>query len=179
MVPAANPRRQRARLVFFFFTLTFIASRVLVILIMTKRMPDLFLHVGGNHVHHLNYGIVLLSLVGGLMLFTDLSDRGKQWVACAYGFGMALTFDEFGMWLHLGGSYWQRASYDAIIVVAALFGLFAFVPRRDRLAPRHWTAAAITAVAVLLFGWLSFTSLNFVDRKMGGRLRQMEQEGAQ
>jgi hypothetical protein len=33
---------------------------------------------------------------------------------------MALTFDEFGMWLHLGGSYWQRASIDASIVVAAL-----------------------------------------------------------
>ena len=28
---------------------------------------------------------------------------------------MALTFDEFGMWLHLGGSYWQRASFDAVI----------------------------------------------------------------
>lgn len=179
MVSAPNPRRQRARLVFFFFTLTFIASRVLVILIMTKRMPDLFLHVGGNHVHHLNYGIVLLSLVGGLMLFADLSDSKKRWVACAYGLGMALTFDEFGMWLHLGGSYWQRASYDAIIVVAALFGLFAFVPRRDRIGARHWTAGAITAAAVLLFCWLSFTSLNIVDRKMGDRLRQMEQEGAQ
>ena len=41
----------------------------------------------------------------------------------AYGVAMALTFDEFGMWLHLGGSYWQRASVDAIIVVAAVLGL--------------------------------------------------------
>src|SRR4051794_6588478 len=121
-----NPRRRRARLVFFCFTLTFIASRVLVILIMTRRMPDLFLHLGGNHVHHLNYGIFLLALVGGVMLFTDPSEKWKRRVACAYGLGMALTFDEFGMWLHLGGSYWQRASYDAIILLAALLGLVAF-----------------------------------------------------
>ena len=179
MAPAPNPRRQRARFVFFAFTLTFIASRVLVILIMTKRMPDLFLHVGGNHVHHLNYGIFLLSAVGGVMLFMDLSDRSKRWVAGAYGLGMALTFDEFGMWLHLGGSYWQRASYDAIIVLAAVLGLLAFAPRRDRLGARHWTAAGIAGVAVLLFCWLSFKSLNFVDRKMGDRLRRIEQDGAQ
>jgi len=31
-----------------------------------------------------------------------------------YGLAMGLTFDEFGMWLNLGGSYWQRASFDAV-----------------------------------------------------------------
>ena len=30
---------------------------------MARRMPDLFLHLGGTHVHHLNYGIFLLSAV--------------------------------------------------------------------------------------------------------------------
>ena len=42
-----------------------------------------------------------------------------------YAIGLALTFDEFGMWLHLGGSYWQRASFDAITVVGTLLGLAA------------------------------------------------------
>lgn len=42
---------------------------------------------------------------------------------------MALTFDEFGMWLHLGGSYWQRASFDAVIVLLSIFGLIGFMPR--------------------------------------------------
>ena len=50
-----KPTRHLARLVFLAFLVTFIASRVLVILIMTRRMPDLFLHMGGTHVHHLNY----------------------------------------------------------------------------------------------------------------------------
>jgi hypothetical protein len=111
------PRRHLARIVFTTFLLTFIASRILVILIMAKKMPDLFLHLGGTHVHHLNYGIFLLSAIGAVLLFVPLQKAGRQWVAFAYGFGMALTFDEFGMWVHLGGSYWQRASFDAVIVV--------------------------------------------------------------
>ena len=177
MEPAPNPRRQCARLVFFVFSLTFIASRVLVILIMTQRIPDLFLHLGGTHVHHLNYGIFLLSAVGGLLLFAPLSELQKRWVACAYGFGMALTFDEFGLWLHLGGSYWQRASYDAVILLAALLGLIAFAPKWQRLGPRHYLATAITIAAVVLFSWLSFKSLNFADKKMGERLRAIEMKG--
>jgi hypothetical protein len=98
------PLRRLARITFTTFLLTFIAARVLVILIMTRRMPDLFLHLGGTHVHHLNYGIFLLSAVGGLLVFTDQpSDRMRKICAFLYGFGMALTFDEFGMWLQLGG----------------------------------------------------------------------------
>jgi len=34
-------------------------------------MPDFFLHLGGTHVHHLNYGIFLLSAVTGLLLFAN------------------------------------------------------------------------------------------------------------
>ncbi|HEX4084645.1 MAG TPA: hypothetical protein VHY22_07040, partial [Chthoniobacteraceae bacterium] len=86
MDSAILPRKHLARIVFTTFLLTFIASRLLVILIMARKMPDLFLHMGGTHVHHLNYGIFLLSAVGGLLLFTDLTERGKQWVAFAYGF---------------------------------------------------------------------------------------------
>jgi hypothetical protein len=74
----ASPTRRLARVVFTTFLLTFIASRVLVILIMTKKMPDLFLHLGSTHVHHLNYGIFLLSAVGALLLFVPLSEAEKN-----------------------------------------------------------------------------------------------------
>jgi hypothetical protein len=40
----SSPTRHLARLVFVAFLLTFIASRALVILIMIRRVPDLFLH---------------------------------------------------------------------------------------------------------------------------------------
>ena len=39
-----------------------------------------------------------------------------------YGVGLALTFDEFGLWFHLGGSYWQRASFDAVVVIGGPAG---------------------------------------------------------
>jgi hypothetical protein len=179
MIRPRSPRNRLARLSFFVFTLTFIASRVLVIAIMKRWIPDFFLHLGGTHVHHLNYGIFLLAIVGGLLLFLPLSVRQTKWVACAYGFGMALTFDEFGMWLHLGGSYWQRASYDAVILLSALFGLIAFAPKWEKFGARQIAAAAVTLGAVALFCWLSFKSLDFVEERMGSRLRLMEETGPQ
>src|SRR5438552_16841267 len=103
-----QPTRHLARLTFVAFLFTFIASRTLVILIMTRRIPDLFLHMSGTHVHHLNYGIFLLSILGGVLLLAPLNDTQRSLCALLYGVGLALTFDEFGMWLHLGGSYWQR-----------------------------------------------------------------------
>jgi hypothetical protein len=48
--------RRLIRRVFVAFLLTFIAARMLVIGIMARRLPDLFLHLGGTHVHHLDYG---------------------------------------------------------------------------------------------------------------------------
>jgi hypothetical protein len=174
-----HPVRRLARIVFFTFLLIFTSSRVLVILIMTRKIPDLFLHLGGTHVHHLNYGIFLLSAIGALLLFTTPTESQKQWIAGAYGFGMALTFDEFGMWLHLGGGYWQRASYDGVVVVAAILGLISFAPRWSRVGPRHFVAAGVTLAALAVFCWLSLASLNFVDKKMGPRLRAMEEGGPQ
>jgi hypothetical protein len=177
--PAPSPGRHLARIVFTTFLLTFIASRILVILIMAKKVPDLFLHLGGTHVHHLNYGIFLLSAVGAVLLFVPLQNTGRKWVAFAYGFGMALTFDEFGMWVHLGGSYWQRASFDAVIVILSLLGVIAFAPRMDRMRSHHWATAGVTLVAVVTFYWMLFKSLHLAEAKVGPRLHDIEESGPQ
>ncbi|MCE0496335.1 MAG: hypothetical protein LV481_00095 [Methylacidiphilales bacterium] len=171
--------RHLARWVFTTFLLTFIASRVLVILIMARKVPDLFLHMGGTHVHHLNYGIFILSALGAVLLFVPLNARQRLGCAVAYGFGMALTFDEFGMWLHLGGGYWQRASFDAIIVILGLFGMLAFAPGWQKMRAHHWITGAGTIIVVVLFYLLLFRSLNYVDRKDGTRLQQLDQNGPQ
>jgi len=171
--------RHLARIVFTAFLLTFIASRTLVILIMTHRAPDMFLHMGGTHVHHLNYGIALLSIVGAVLLFLPLRDHEKKWVALAYGFAMALTFDEFGMWLHLGGGYWQRASFDAVIVVLSLFGVIAFYPPLNRMRAHHWAAGAVTLVAVIGFYWLLIISMKYAENRVGSKLQSIEESGPQ
>src|SRR5271170_4634106 len=97
------------------FVLTFIASRTVVLLIMSDRIPNLYFFLKGTHVHHLNYGIFLLAGVGAYLLFRAPQGKAANRAAFVYGIAMGLTFDEFGMWLHLGGSYWQRTSVDAAI----------------------------------------------------------------
>jgi len=178
LIPRAHVR-PLARVVFTTFLLTFIAARLLVILIMGRMIPDLFLHMGQTHVHHLNYGIFLLCTVAGILLFFQVSDRERWWCAVAYGFSLALTFDEFGMWLHLGGGYWQRASFDAVIVVASLFGMLAFAPPLQRLRAHHWVTGVVALLAAILFYVMLFKSLSYVGKKVGPRLEQLEETGPQ
>ena len=172
-----NPLRHLARLTFVAFLLAFIASRTLVILIMARKMPNLFLHLGGTHVHHLNYGIFLLSAVAGVLLFAPLNQTQRSFCALIYGVSMALTFDEFGMWLHLGGSYWQRASFDAVVVILGTLGLLAFAPRWQRLRAHHFAIGAAMLLIVASFCMLLIKSLNHANDKLRPRLIEMEKSG--
>src|SRR5271170_1768085 len=143
----SEPRSHResahklARLALFSFLMTFILARVFVFLIMADVMPNMYFFMHGTHVHHLNYGIFLLASVCGYSVFRRPVGRAAEITALLYGVAMGLTFDEFGMWLHLGGSYWQRASVDAVIVVAALFGLVAFARSLKKFEARHFWAS--------------------------------------
>lgn len=171
--PATPTPRGLARIVLFVFLGTFIVSRVSVFLIMARNIPDLYLYVGGTHVHHLNHGIFLLAGVGAWLLFKP--PRGRRWAAALYGFGLALTFDEFGMWLHLGGGYWQRASWDAIVVVAALLALFAFGPVLAHYRSRHWLAALAVSAATLLFFWMLVKSLDYAGKRVLPKFQHIEE----
>ena len=65
--PLSKPAfRHVARIVLGTFILTFVASRAMVVLIMDQKVPDFFFHVGKTHVHHLNYGIFILSATGAV-----------------------------------------------------------------------------------------------------------------
>ena len=174
------PMRRLARLVFLAFLLTFVAARVLVILIMTRRIPNMFFHARGTHVHHLNYGIFILSAVGALLVFvTRPSDKLRKICALLYGFAMALTFDEFGMWLHLGGSYWQRGSFDAVVVILSVFGWIAFLPNFSKLKAYHWTAGAVMLAAAIAFYALLFSSAKAVGARYGSWFQEIETAGPQ
>jgi hypothetical protein len=147
---------------------------VAVYLIMSRRIPDLYLHFGGAHVHHLNYGIFMLSGVGAALIF--LRPRGQVMRACAicYAVGLALTFDEFGMWLHLGGPYWQRASFDAVVVIATLLGLIGCGPALRAFAPRHWVAGAVVSLALGVFAFAWKDSLRHAELRLRLRLETLE-----
>ena len=167
-----------ARLVLASFLFTFIIARILVIAIMADKLPpQLFFHVQGTHVHHLNYGIFLLSITGGYQLFARPTGKWLSAAAVVYGIGLALTFDEFGMWLHLGGPYWQRASYDAVILIAAALALIAYGSMIRRWRPRHWWTVALLAAALGVFGYILNESVHWYGERIGPVLEQLEQKG--
>lgn len=142
---------------------------------MAKVLPDLFLHVGGTHVHHLNYGIFALSVVAAWLLFwPPRHQRTRRRLAVLYGIGMALTFDEFGMWLHLGGGYWQRSSFDAVVVIA---GALALLACGSSLRKLHKQSVAAIAIAVSLAACFAYVYRDYVallESEEGQRLRQLE-----
>ncbi|MGD1029504.1 MAG: hypothetical protein ABSA05_00040 [Opitutaceae bacterium] len=163
-----------ARLALFGFIVVFVIARTFVFLIMAHRIPNLYFFMRGTHVHHLNYGIFLMATVAGYSVFRRPVGRTAEFVALAYGVAMALTFDEFGMWLHLGGSYWQRASVDAVIVIAALFALFAYARSIVRFESRHFWAFLVLLLALGGFGWGVFAAGNRPGDLVGPRLEELE-----
>ena len=163
-----------ARLSLFSFLLTFILARVFVFLIMAGEMPNLYFFVQGTHVHHLNYGIFLLSATAGYSVFRRPVGRTAEITALVYGVAMGLTFDEFGMWLHLGGSYWQRASVDAVIVLSALLGLLAFARTLQRYEKRHFWLFFILLGAVLSFALALYLAGDRLGGMVGPTLRDLE-----
>ncbi len=121
-------RRERMFLASSFFLLTFCAARGLTDLGRHGDVP-FQVEVGGVHVHHLVWGILLLLVVGYVWLYQVGAGVEGHWcrpgrsTAIRYGAGAALTLDEFALWLHLRDNYWERegrASIDAVMIFAAL-----------------------------------------------------------
>jgi hypothetical protein len=163
-----------ARRALFGFIITFIAARIVVLLIMSNRMPNLYFFMHGTHVHHLNYGIFLLAGVAAYMLFSARCDKDLRRAAFGYGVAMALTFDEFGMWLHLGGSYWQRASVDAVIIVAAVLALIGFATAARNFESRHLKGSIILLIALAAFSVVMYDTSVHIGRVEGPRLEALE-----
>jgi hypothetical protein len=83
--------------------------------------------VGGTHVHHLVWGILLLLICGYIAVALDPESPWREVVAVFFGIGTGLTLDEFALWLDLKDVYWEkegRKSIDAVIIAAAISGVF-------------------------------------------------------
>lgn len=167
----------RAREVLAAFLFTFIAARVLVYLIMAHKIPNLYAHVGGTHVHHLNYGIFLLTFVGAYLIFAPPRGAMLSLTSVLYGIGLGLTFDEFGMWLHLDTTYWQRTSFDAVVVIAAVLGLIAAAPALRRFRPRHWVTTLLLLAFLGGFAFVLVDGARYVGRRVGPALHRLEEGG--
>ncbi len=90
-------------------------------------LDDPNLYIKGYHIHHLNYGIFILAITGLLALFF-LNTKNRLKIGILYGIGLALTFDEFGMWLKLEADYYSRLSYDAMIIITIILLSMVYLP---------------------------------------------------
>jgi hypothetical protein len=115
------------------FFITFLAVRLLVASITHHIGPFSYVEMGGRHIHHLVWGILLLIITGYFTLAeagtgdAPLSILVSRLLAMSYGIGAALTLDEFALWLNLdAAAYWSRQgreSIDAVVLFGALLAM--------------------------------------------------------
>lgn len=114
------------------FLITFIVLRIITAIIHFELLPHApfrnLITKSGLHIHHLFWGILLLMLTG----FVALATRAPTWhlrIAIVFGVALALTLDEFALWLRLADVYWSPEGIESIkagAVVAALLALYAY-----------------------------------------------------
>ena len=131
------------------FFLTFLMVRLLVASITHHIGPFGYVEMGGRHIHHLVWGILLLLICG----YAELAEVGtgdsagsillSRLLSLSYGIGAALTLDEFALWLNLdAAAYWSRQgreSIDAVVLFGSVLAMSTWgAPLLRRLAaPRH------------------------------------------
>jgi hypothetical protein len=130
-IPDRPHRRMLLASVSFF--LTFLFVRLLVASITHHIGPFGYVEMGGRHIHHLVWGILLLLISG----YATLAEAGQgddavsilvsRVLALCFGIGAALTLDEFALWLNLDAmAYWSkqgRESIDAVVLFGALLAV--------------------------------------------------------
>lgn len=112
-------------------------------------------HIGGVHVHHQVWGILLVLVVGLLELRFRPGSPWLEVLALLFGAGAALALDEFALWLHLEDVYWSaegRKSIDAVLIavvvgMALLAGTSPVGLGSEDVARNGW---GVTAVAIVV-----------------------------
>nr|WP_197516066.1 hypothetical protein [Mycobacterium sp. 1465703.0] len=85
-------------------------------------------HVGGVHIHHVTFGVVLTLLSGLTLVTLSIDGHEPEFTIAAtfFGIGAALVLDEYALILHLSDVYWSqdgRTSVDAVFAAVAVAGL--------------------------------------------------------
>lgn len=79
--------------------------------------------IGGVHVHHQVWGILLVLVTGILLLRYSPGQPGSSVLGLLFGVGAALALDEFALWLYVDDVYWSpqgEKSIEAVLVGAAV-----------------------------------------------------------
>ena len=154
LVRTTIPDRPRRRmfLASVSFLITFVGVRLIVRAAVANRGPFNWVMVGGLHIHHLVWGILILLLVGyGWLLdlgrsHSQMSILMSRLMTVSYGVGAALTLDEFALWLNLDpNTYWTRqgrVSIDAVVLFGSILAVGAWGAPFFRGLHLMWTKRA-------------------------------------
>ena len=111
--------------------------------------------LGGNHIHHQVFGILIIIGTGIVLVSQTPSGAALDAAAAVFGIGVGLTVDEFALWLHLKDVYWARQgrqSVDAIfcvlVITGALVGGASFVT--GGVGSSEWWSSIVTIAITLV-----------------------------
>lgn len=127
----AESRRERLFLASVGFFTAVLVVRSLTLAIHYDIGPFHNVSMGGRHIHHLVWGILLLLISGyGWLLEVGTGTAGSNvWVgrlmSMIYGVAAALTLDEFALWLNLRDVYWEREGRESFEAMALFGGILA------------------------------------------------------
>ena len=116
---------------------------------------------GGQHIHHVVFGIVLMLLAGiGLIaVYVDGSESVGAVLAAIFGIGAALVLDEFALIFYLRDVYWSeqgRTSVDAVfaavgftcLLLLGFHPLELLSPAGFRADPDPWVRGTLAVLAL-------------------------------
>ena len=111
------------------FTATFAGVRALTHWIRDGHGPSgggMSLH--GEHFHHYNIGIALLSGLGALLVRSEANQRAidSSAVPLAYGLANALIADEAALLLDLKDVYWTPQGRESVRIAVGAIGIGGF-----------------------------------------------------
>jgi hypothetical protein len=157
-----EPGRHSAFLVLLAFLVTFLFIRTSARMIRAEVSwwPGNVETSSGLHLHHLVWGISLMTLSGFIAFALPPQDPWWQIVAIAFGIGAGLTFDEFALWIHLEDVYWSeqgRSSVDAVVIVTIFMLLVAVGTRPFGLdEPESLVPTILIVVQAVVLSGISF-----------------------
>jgi lysyl-tRNA synthetase class 2 len=125
--------------------------------------------VGGTHIHHLVWGILLLLIFGYAGVVEQPPSPWHEILAVLFGVGTGLTLDEFALWLNLKDVYWEkrgRRSIDAVIIAGIIAGLAvtgfrAWVDAADSVANEVFAVVGLYGGLAIVLGLVNVAKEKF------------------
>lgn len=136
--------------------------------------------VGGVHIHHQVWGILLLLITGAVEFRVRPDQPWAEVLAALFGVGAALALDEFALWLHLEDVYWSvegRKSLDAVLIATVVLGSAAVGSSPFGIDSREASVLGGWFVAATLLLHLAFTTMCILKGKIATGLIGMPMPG--